>query len=106
MPDIDWLPLRLVMLTYNRLTGRFSDLQLRLVVEVWGMRKLVRQIKRELKTAEHCAVYEEELSRVWPDDGKPREPLITQFAENHGLRLRFYRHGLCAIFDKEPRKRG
>jgi hypothetical protein len=69
------------------------------------MRKLVRQIRRELKTAKHCAIYEEELSRVWPDDGKPREPQIAQFAENHGLRLRFYRDGLCAIFDKEPRQR-
>jgi uncharacterized membrane protein YcaP (DUF421 family) len=26
------------------------------------MRKLLQQIKRELKTAKHCAVYEEELS--------------------------------------------
>ena len=33
------------------------------------MRKLVQQIKRELKTAKHCAIYEEELSRVWPDVG-------------------------------------
>jgi hypothetical protein len=66
------------------------------------MRKLVRQINRELKTAKHCAIYEEELSRVWPDGGKEREMQIAQFAEEHGLRLRFYRDGLCAIFDKEP----
>ena len=31
------------------------------------MRTLLRQIKRELKTAKHCAVYAEELSHVWPD---------------------------------------
>jgi hypothetical protein len=66
------------------------------------MRKLLRQIKRELKTAKHCAVYEEELSRVWPD-GNQREPKVALFAEDNGLRLRFYRDGLCAIFDKEPR---
>jgi len=66
------------------------------------MRKLVRQIKRELKTAKHYAVYDEELSRVWPDDGKQREAAIAKFAQDHGLRLRFYRDGLCAIFDKEP----
>jgi hypothetical protein len=29
----------------------------------------VRQIKRELKAAKHCAIYEEELSRVWPTTG-------------------------------------
>ena len=38
------------------------------------MRKLLQQIKRELKTAKHCAAYEEELSRVWPDDRSRREP--------------------------------
>ena len=68
------------------------------------MRKLVRQIKRELKTAKHCAIYEQELSRVWPDEVKQRETQIAQFAQDHGLRLRFYRDGLCAIFDKEPPK--
>ena len=69
------------------------------------MRKLLRQIKRELKTAKHCAIYEEALSRVWPDDGNQRETEIAQFAQNHGLRLRFYCNGLCAIFDKAPGKR-
>ena len=69
------------------------------------MRKLIQQIKRELKTAKHCAIYQEELNRVWPYDGKERETQIAQFAEGHGLRLRLYRDGLCAIFDKEPCKR-
>jgi hypothetical protein len=63
------------------------------------MRNLVRQIKRELKTAKHCAIYEEELSRVWPDENQ-REPKVARFAEDHGFRLRFYRDGLCAIFDQ------
>jgi hypothetical protein len=66
------------------------------------MRKLLQQIKGELKTAEHCAVYEEELSRVWPDDGNQREPKVARFAKTNGFRLRFYRDGLCAIFDREP----
>ena len=68
------------------------------------MRRLVRQITRELKTAKHCAIYQEELSRVWPDDGDQREAKITRFAEDHGFRLRFYRDGLCAIFDKTPER--
>lgn len=66
------------------------------------MRKLLQQIKRELRTAKHCAVYEEELSRVWPNDGNPREQKIARFAEDNGFRLRFYCNGLCAIFDKDP----
>ena len=69
------------------------------------MRKPLRQIKRELKKAKHCAVYEEELSRVWPDDRNQRELKIARFAEEYGFRLRFYRDGLCAIFDKEPAER-
>jgi len=66
------------------------------------MRRLLRQIKRELKTATHCAIYEEELTRVWPNGGNRREPKIARFAEDNGFRLRFYRDGLCAIFDREP----
>jgi hypothetical protein len=66
------------------------------------MRKLIRQIKQELERAKHCAIYDEELSRVWTQQGKKREEQILQFAENDGLRLRFYRDGLCAIFDKQP----
>jgi len=69
------------------------------------MRKLIQQIKQELKAAKHCAIYEEELNRVWPKDGKRREEQIAQFAEDNGLRLRFYRDGLCAIFDTETAKR-
>ena len=63
------------------------------------MRKLLQQIKCELKTAKHCAVYEEELSRVWPA-GNQRECKVRRFADDNGFRLRFYRDGLCAIFDK------
>ena len=69
------------------------------------MRKLLQQVKRELKTAKHCAVYEEELNRVWPDDGNQREQKVARFAEAYGFRLRFYRDGLCAIFDREPAER-
>jgi hypothetical protein len=67
------------------------------------MRQLLRQIKRELKTANHCAVYKEDLSRVWPDENQ-RESKVARFAEENGFRLRFYRDGLSAIFDKEPIK--
>ena len=67
------------------------------------MRRLARQIKQELQTAKHCAVYKEELTRVWPDKGK-REALVAKFASAHGWRLRYYRDGFCAIFDNEPRK--
>jgi hypothetical protein len=60
------------------------------------MRKTLRQIERELKTAKHCTIYEEELSRVWPDDGNQREQnshdLVRNMALPAVLSSRFVRH--------------
>ena len=64
------------------------------------MKILARQIANELKKAKHCAVYEPDLKRVWPDNGRTREAKVALFAEQNGWRLRFYKDGLCAIFDK------
>ena len=66
------------------------------------MRILASQIANELEKAQHCAVYEPELTRVWPRNGKKREAKIVLFAEKHGWRLRYYKDGFCAIFDKAP----
>jgi hypothetical protein len=66
------------------------------------MQILARQIANELKTAKHCAVYEPELTRVWPTNGKSREAKVALFARQNGWRLRFYKDGFCAIFDKAP----
>ncbi|HEY4283433.1 MAG TPA: hypothetical protein VGM62_10250 [Chthoniobacterales bacterium] len=65
------------------------------------MKVLASRIVEELKTADHCAVYETELERFWPLSVNGREAKITRFAQEHGLRLRFYKPGLCAIFDRE-----
>ena len=71
------------------------------------MKVLARRIERELNLGEstQCAVYEDELKRLWPLNQKERKARIAQFAEEYGFRLRFYRKGLCAIFDKWPRSR-
>jgi hypothetical protein len=37
------------------------------------MKVLASRIAKELRKAEHYAVYEPELTRVWPDDGRTRE---------------------------------
>jgi len=66
------------------------------------MQILASHIAKELEQANHCAVYEPELSRVWPPSGKAREAKVAVFAEHNGWRLRFYKDGLCAIFDKAP----
>jgi len=50
---------------------------------------LARQMGRELGKANHCAVDEPDLSRVWPYHGVKREIQIAQFAKLHGWRLRF-----------------
>ncbi|HEY6185899.1 MAG TPA: hypothetical protein VIW67_26895 [Terriglobales bacterium] len=54
-----------------------------------------------MKKARHCAVYEPELSRMWPRDGGAREEEVARFAKQHGWRLRVYKEGFCAIFDAD-----
>ena len=66
------------------------------------MQILAKQIARELQKSNHCAVYEPELKRVWPNNGKTREAKVAAFAKANGWRLRFYKEGFCAIFDKTP----
>ena len=66
-----------------------------------SLKTLARQISDELKEARHCAVYEPQLTRAWPRDGRRRELQIATFAKHHGWRLRHYKDGFCAIFDKE-----
>lgn len=69
------------------------------------MKALAKRIARDLQgQREHSAVYEDELKRVWPLDQKDREAKIPQFAKKYGFRLRHYKKGLCAIFDKRPRE--
>jgi hypothetical protein len=66
------------------------------------MKTLVRRIAKELENEKQCGVYEPELSRVWPNNGEARETEVALFAELNGLRLRYYKEGFCAIFDKDP----
>jgi hypothetical protein len=65
------------------------------------MTLLASRIVKGLKTANHFAVYEADLELFWPLSAKDREAQIARFAEKHGLRLRFYKTGLCAIFEKD-----
>src|SRR5215216_524424 len=69
-----------------------------------SMRRLASQIEHELESQgrTHCAIYENELQRVWPLNQENREAMIAQFAKEYGFRVRFYKQGLCAIFDKPP----
>src|SRR6476469_9216901 len=51
------------------------------------MKILASRIAKGLKKAKHCALYEPDLSRVWFDDVRQREPQIASFAKTHGWRL-------------------
>jgi hypothetical protein len=66
------------------------------------MKILASRIAKELKKANHCGVYERDLSRVWPRNDTSREADIACFAKRYGWRLRYYREKFCASFDKEP----
>jgi hypothetical protein len=65
------------------------------------MKVLASRIVEGLKTADHFAVYEADLELIWPLSANQREAKIARFARRHGLRLRFYKDGLCAIFDRQ-----
>jgi hypothetical protein len=65
------------------------------------MKILATVIAKELTSAKHCAVYEPELTWVWPEE-RNRKAQMVSFAKKHGWRLRYYSEGFCAIFDKEP----
>jgi hypothetical protein len=67
------------------------------------MSTLALRIDQELRRRDECGVYEEELTQLWPLPDDDRESKIKDFADAHGFRLRYYREGLCAIFDRPPK---
>jgi hypothetical protein len=70
-----------------------------------GMKILAERIRRDLQLQTtkfpHCAIYEDELQRIWPVNEQDRAKKIAQFANEYGFNLSFYKHGLCAIFVEE-----
>jgi hypothetical protein len=69
------------------------------------MKTLAKRIKRELENEitkiGHCAVYEDELERLWPIDEENRQQKIAHFANENGFDLIFYKKGLCAMFRRK-----
>ena len=66
------------------------------------MRRLASLIETELKKQQICAIYDAQLTRIWPRSmslGK-RKQQIKCFAKQHELAVTFYDVGLCAIFEK------
>jgi hypothetical protein len=72
------------------------------------MEILARLIRRELRLEAgkwgHCAIYEDQLQRVWPIDEQNRKTKIEKFANERGFRLAYYKRGLCAIFEEDAAK--
>jgi len=66
------------------------------------MRRLANRIETELKEQDICAVYNSDLTRVWPTTISPekRKKQIKRFADKHRLNVTFYDVGLCAVFEK------
>jgi hypothetical protein len=60
-----------------------------------------RQLLLDTTKWGHCAIYENELQRIWPLNEENRKAKIEQFAKEYGFCLSFYRPGVCAIFEKE-----
>jgi hypothetical protein len=70
---------------------------------------LARQIARELEvqTEEigHCAIYEDELQRIWPLNEQNRKAKIAQFAKEYGFKLSFYKRGYAPSSRKMRRSK-
>jgi hypothetical protein len=49
------------------------------------MQILANQIAKELEQAKHCAVYERDLTRVWPSNGWSPEAKVALFARPEWL---------------------
>jgi hypothetical protein len=64
------------------------------------MQILAQHISLELDTRGLCAVYENDLNRVWPKNGKKRAVKIDKFAKENGWQLSHYKDGFVAIFTK------
>jgi len=60
-----------------------------------------RQLQLEANEFGHCAIYEDELQRVWPKNEKNRKAKLAQFAKEHGFRFIYHKLGLCAMFAEE-----
>jgi hypothetical protein len=73
------------------------------------MKTLAQQIERELEAQiekmGHCAIYEDQLQRIWLLNEQNRKAKIEQFAKEHGFKLSFYKQGLCAIFERESSRK-
>jgi hypothetical protein len=69
-----------------------------------GMKILAARIKRQLllDTGKwgRCAIYENELQRIWPLNEENRKQKIEQFAKEYEFRLSYYKPGFCAIFER------
>jgi hypothetical protein len=68
------------------------------------VKALANRIEEESRNGlwSQCAIYEDELQRLWPLDAPYREVRIAAFAAEFGYRLRFCHKGMCAIFDRQP----
>jgi hypothetical protein len=70
------------------------------------METLAKQIEGRMHGEwKHCLIQDRELERIWPINEPNREEKIAEFAKKYGFRLRLYRKGLGAMFDKWPWQR-
>jgi hypothetical protein len=62
--------------------------------------RIRRQLLLDTGKWGHCAIYENELQRVWSPNEENREAKIAAFAKEYGFKLSYYKPGLCTIFEK------
>jgi hypothetical protein len=62
------------------------------------------RIQQILAKESHFAVYDIDLTRVWPTTDKDRLEKIRQFAKDNGWQVEIENLGIVAIFSKQKGK--
>jgi hypothetical protein len=86
---------------HRRFAELMKILARRIAKELKYNKRIKRQLRLEAGEYGHCAIYEDQLQRVWPISEANRKAKIEQFAKENGFRLVYYKAGLCAIFEEQ-----
>lgn len=65
------------------------------------MQMLAAKVTKEISERGLCAIYNDDLKRVWPKGGRNREQQIHLFAKEHGWRVSHYTDEFIAILTPE-----
>ena len=64
-------------------------------------KRILSELDAETNRIGHCAIYEDELQRIWPLDEENRKAKIEQFGKKYGFKLSFYKRVYAPFLRKK-----